>query len=71
MEALRVRDMSKKMKDSDIARTLFGLMKYFQSYKPSNLQRVHDLKETARKVIESTLPKATYVIYKAFFTQKN
>jgi len=71
MEALRVWVMSRKdkMKDSDIARTLFGL-KYSYPDKPSNLQRVHDLKETARKAIEGTLPKATYVIYKAFFTQK-
>lgn len=53
-EALEVWDMSTKqnIKDSDIARHLFGL-EYTHPDKPKALQRVHDLKVRADKAIRS------------------
>jgi len=56
-EALKVWDLSnkEKMKDADIARTLYGL-KYRHPDKPSTLQRVHDLKKTADTAIRSIYP---------------
>jgi len=56
-EALKVWDLSDKgkMKDADIARTLYGL-KYRHPDKPVTLQRVHDLKKSADTAIRSIYP---------------
>jgi hypothetical protein len=50
-DALQVWDLSREgMKDSEIARSLFGL-DYVYPDKAQSLQRVHDLKSAARKAI--------------------
>jgi len=53
-DALKIWDLStrEKMKDADIARSLYGL-KYKHPDKPTTLQRVHDLKRSANQAIQS------------------
>lgn len=56
-DALRVWDLTKKqkMRDAEIARTLFGL-EYQHGNKSADLQKVHDLKVWADKAIRAIYP---------------